>query len=170
MDIKVFTVAELDALSREARCSNRRRQHQNIHKDYSEPCQRFFNAIEPDSYLRPHRHGSSQGPETMVAIRGFMTLVVFDEEGKIRAAHTFGAGRHVEERGIPVGVETPPGRWHTVVSLEPSSILLEIKAGPFDPDEPKVMAPWAPEEGSPEAANYLAQLRADLSTKVTHSV
>jgi hypothetical protein len=42
-----------------------------------------------------------------------------------------------------------------VVALEPGCVLLEVKAGPFDPNQPKDLAPWAPEEGSEAAADYL---------------
>jgi cupin fold WbuC family metalloprotein len=162
MGIKVFGLADLDELSEEAAHSPRRRQHRNIHADYSERCQRLFNAIEPGSYLRPHRHGPGQGPETMIAVRGLMRLVVFDEDGEIAEAQMFGAGRHVGHQHVSIGVETPPGLWHTVVSMEPGSILLEIKAGPFDPSAPKFPAPWAPDEGSHEAGEYLKALVAAL--------
>jgi hypothetical protein len=32
---------------------------------------------------------------------------------------------------------------------------LEVKAGPFDPSQPKDLAPWAPEEGTNPAKDYL---------------
>jgi cupin fold WbuC family metalloprotein len=162
MAIKVFGLADLDKLSEEAAHSPRQRQHRNIHADYAEPCQRLFNAIEPGSYLRPHRHPAGQGPETMIAVRGLMQLVVFDNDGEIAETQMFGAGRHIGYQYVSIGVETPPGLWHTVVSMEPGSILLEIKAGPFDPSAPKVFAPWAPEEGCPGAAEYLKALVAAL--------
>ena len=63
-----------------------------------------------------------------------------------------------------VGVEVPVACWHTVVALEPGSILLEIKAGPFDPAVPKEMAPWAPDEGSTYACSYLEKLRAQAES------
>ena len=43
-------------------------------------------------------------------------------------------------------------------SLEPGCVLLEVKAGPFDPNQPKDLAPWAPVEGSVAAADYLNRL------------
>jgi len=42
-------------------------------------------------------------------------------------------------------------------------VLLEVKAGPFDPNQPKDLAPWAPEEGSDAAANYLNRLLERIS-------
>ena len=72
MTAKVFSKAYLDDLILQARASPRRRPHSDIHADFSETCQRTFNALEPDSYLRPHQHASEQGAETMIAIRGVM--------------------------------------------------------------------------------------------------
>lgn len=158
MSIKVFSTELLDDLVLQAITSPRRRQHRNIHSDYADPCQRFFNAIEPDSYLRPHRHGPAQGVETMIAVRGVMALVVFDEEGKIKHIQRFGAGPQAANPNVATGTEIPPGYWHTVVSLESGSVLLEVKAGPFDPSAPKFPAPWSPEEGTPEANVYLDEL------------
>lgn len=158
MTIKVFSATYLDDLVLQAVGAPRRRQHRNIHADYADPCQRVFNAIEPDSYLRPHRHGPAQGAETMIAVRGLLALVVFDDVGNIEQVQRFGAGPHVSNPDVAYGTETPPGRWHTVVSLESGSVLLEIKAGPFDPSAPKFPAPWAPEEGTPESIAYLREL------------
>jgi hypothetical protein len=39
------------------------------------------------------------------------------------------------------------------------SILLELKAGPFNPNAAKEPAPWAPEEGTSDGRDYLQRLR-----------
>lgn len=160
--MKVFSADFLSELTAQAQCSPRKRQHRNVHESYADPCQRLFNAIEPDSYLRPHQHSLTQGPETMIAIRGLMALVVFDSGGQILQVQRFGAGGSIADPEISAGTESPPGIWHSVVSLEPGSILLEIKAGPFDPNAPRCPAPWAPEEGLEQAKAYLANLRAAI--------
>jgi len=162
MCIRVFSTKYLDDIVDQAAVSPRRRQHRNIHTDYADPCQRLFNAIEPDSYLRPHRHGTAQGAETMIAVRGLMALIVFGDGGGIDEIHRFGAGYYVQENRLPVGVEIPPACWHTVLALAPGSVLLEMKAGPFNPDASKFHAPWAPEEGGEAGRHYLSELREKL--------
>ena len=163
MSVRVFSGDLIGSLINEAKANPRRRKHKNLHVDYQEACQRFFNAIEPSSYLRPHCHGPLQGVETLIAIKGLLALIVFGGEGEVQAVHLFGAGSHVDELGVAVGVEVQPGQWHTVISLESGSILLEMKGGPFDPAAPKYFAPWAPEEMTQEGEIYLQALKMHIS-------
>jgi cupin fold WbuC family metalloprotein len=166
MTLKVFSAAYLDDLVVQAAGAPRRRQHRNVHTDYFDPCQRLFNAIEPESYIQPHRHGAAQGAEMMVAVRGLMVLIIFDEDGNIEKVQRFGAGSHTANSNVAIGAEIPPGKWHTVVSLETGSVLLEVKAGPFDPNAAKSRAPWAPIEGSPRSVRYLESIRQAVLTPV----
>lgn len=116
----------------------------------------MVNALEPNSYIPPHRHFSVPKNELMVALRGKMALVMFDESGLVTEVLKLGCDLVGSESAA--GVELAPETWHTVVALEPSCILLEIKAGPFDPTQPKDIASWAPEEGAPQARTYLQKL------------
>lgn len=154
--MKIFSGVDLAQLTQQARSAPRRRQHCNIHQHYDEHCQRLFNAIEPDSYIRPHRHAQVPREELLMAVRGLMALLTFDEQGGIDSVIHFGSELHGSN--MAVGVEVPPGTWHTVLALKPGAILLEVKAGPFDLQQPKDFAPWAPEESSPQADQYLAHL------------
>lgn len=136
------------------------RQHLNIHQEYEDPCQRFFNAIEKDCYIRPHRHSLDPKAEDLIAIKGMFALISFGEFGKIERVVKFGTEKFVDEaEAIAIGVELSAGTWHTVLALTDEAILLELKAGPFDPGAAKEPAPWAPEEGSAEAVAYLRRLQ-----------
>ena len=163
MAFKIFSGDFLDELVGLARISPRRRQHRNLHADYQDPCQRLFNAIEPDSYIPPHRHLADPRDELLVAVRGLMALVTFDDQGAVTTVQHFGTEKHGEK--LAVGAEVASGTWHTVLALAPGCVLLEAKAGPFNPAQPKGLAPWAPPEGSEEAAVYLHQLRQLVSSK-----
>jgi hypothetical protein len=68
----------------------------------------------------------------------------------------FGTERHGDE--MAVGAEVPSITWHTVIALEPGCVLLEVKAGPFDPNQPKDLAPWAPAENSAAARDYFDRI------------
>jgi cupin fold WbuC family metalloprotein len=154
--MKVFDSAFFQKLNDDARKNPRGRQHRNIHNSYAEPAQRLFNAIEPLSYIRPHRHASDPREELLVAIRGKMVLLVFDDHGHITRSVLLGA----ESSGpaFHAAVEVSSADWHTVIALTSGSVLLEVKAGPFDPERPKDYAPWAPAESSTEASQYLNTL------------
>ncbi len=156
MSMRIFSADYLDFLSAQAKCNPRKRQHDNIHQSYQEASQRLFNAIEPTSYIRPHRHSVDPRSELLIAVRGLLALVTFDEDGNVIGSLRFGSKNHYDN--LAVGAEVPANTWHTVIALKPGCILLEVKAGPFDPSKPKELAPWAPEEGSDSAQAYLNRL------------
>jgi cupin fold WbuC family metalloprotein len=91
-------------------------------------------------------------------LRGLLGLVLFDDEGGVAKSVKVGAG------GAAIGVDIPHGAWHTAVALEPDTVFLEAKAGPYLPFTEAERAPWAPAENSPEAAPYLAILRAMIQS------
>jgi cupin fold WbuC family metalloprotein len=153
--MKIFDALYLDGLSGQAKVNPRLRQHRNVHQSYQEASQRLFNAVEPGSYIRPHRHASDPREELLIAVRGVMAMVTFDDQGKVINVLRFGTERHGD--AMAVGAEVSSDTWHTVIALEPGCVLLEVKAGPFDPNQPKDLAPWAPEEDSVEAQDYFDQ-------------
>jgi cupin fold WbuC family metalloprotein len=91
MDIKFFPSEFLDILTQDAWRSNRQRQHKNLHQHYNDPCQRLFNAIGVTSYIRPHRHSIDPKEECLIAVRGHMALLVFDDVGHVEQVVRFGA-------------------------------------------------------------------------------
>ncbi len=150
--MKILNSELLNGLSSQASESRRLRQHLNLHSSYEEPSQRLLNAMEPASYIRPHRHLRDPKPENFVGLRGRMALLIFDDAGRVEQIVPFGPGEDA------LGIDLPPGVWHTVLSLEAGSVLFETKPGPFLPIFKKDVAPWAPEEGSDAAKPYLEDL------------
>lgn len=145
--------ALLDAVTEEARASPRLRRNRNFHSSDDHPGHRLLNAIEPGSYVAPHRHLDPLKDETMVVLRGCLGLVIFADGGQVSASHRLGPG---QPSGL--GVDIPHGTWHSVVALQPGTVFLEAKAGPYRPLTAEERAPWAPQEGSPEARDYEALL------------
>jgi cupin fold WbuC family metalloprotein len=155
--MKIFDAEYLVDLIKQAEISTRKRQHRNIHLSYEDSCQRLFNAIEPESYIQPHRHTATAKDELLIAVRGLMACITFDDQGVISSVQYFGSELYGEN--VCAGVEVGPNTWHTVVALVRGAVLLEVKAGPFDPAHPKEYAYWAPNEGAAGADSYFAQLR-----------
>jgi len=154
--ITLIDNALLDDVCAEAAASPRRRKNRNFHATDDHPAHRLLNAMQPDSYIPPHRHLDSNKDETFVVLRGALGVVIFDDAGEVVRTEKVGAG------GTAIGVDILHGIWHTAVALEPDTVFLEAKAGPYVPFAAAEKAPWAPAENTPGAAPYLATLRARL--------
>ena len=87
--------ALLDSVSLEAGRNPRQRKNRNFHADDTAPAHRLLNAIEPGSYLMPHRHLDANKDETMIVLRGRMGVIFFDDlEENIAAARSIGWTAH----------------------------------------------------------------------------
>lgn len=139
-------------LSEQARSNQRLRKNYNLHASLDDPCQRLLNAMEPNSYIRPHRHLKYPKPEGFIALWGKLAFLSFDDQGKVEDIIIFGP------KESAFGVDLPAGVWHTVISLESGSVFYETKPGPYIPTAEDDLAPWAPEEGSDMAEQYLESL------------
>jgi cupin fold WbuC family metalloprotein len=157
--MKVFSSQYFKNLVNAASQSHRLRAHVNVHGSCTDQCQKLFNAIHVDSYIRPHRHSFDPKDECLVAIKGLFGFVMFTEQGLIESVILFGGEKYSEKLSIPSGLELPSDVWHTVVSLLDNSILFEVKKGPFEPTLAKEFAPWAPREGDNNVTSYLEELK-----------
>ena len=151
----------IDAVSAQAAASPRRRKNFNFHAQESAPANRLLNAIEPDSYVQPHRHLDPTKDETLVVLRGAVGLVVFDEKGQVLQHSALRAGTG------SIGVDIPHAVWHTFVGLEPGLVIFEAKAGPYLPLARDEKASWAPGEGDPGAPAYLDKLTGLFRTELS---
>jgi cupin fold WbuC family metalloprotein len=142
----------LDLATRAARQSTRLRRNHNFHAADDDTSHRLINAMEPGSYVVPHRHLHPDKDETFVVLRGAFGLLLFDDAGAVTEARLLRAGGEV------LGANVPHGTWHSLVSFEPGSVFLEAKGGPYAPLTPEERAPWAPPEGDPAVAAYLASM------------
>jgi len=155
--MRIIDQALLDRLSAEAREIPRLRKNFNLHPSDDFCCHRLLNAMEPGSYIRPHRHLDPLKDESIVMVRGRMGLISFDEKGEVIGSYILTAG------GGNVAVDVPHGQFHTIISLENGSVFFESKAGPYLPLSEEEKARWSPAEGSPETASYLERLEKQLT-------
>lgn len=151
-NIKIVDEFLLDKLSEEAKNSPRWRKNYNFHECAEDPIQRLLNAIEPDTYIRPHKHESPDKREVFVLLKGKMALLIFDENGEITEVITF------DSKNILL-VEIPPATWHSLISLQENTVYFEIKDGPYNAENDKNFALWSPDENTPEAVIYLDKLK-----------
>lgn len=158
--LRPISLAEMESALALSRVSPRGRAIVRYH-EHAEAVQRMLNAIEPESYVRPHRHIEPDKVEVFVVLAGRALVLQFDDAGKVTDYAVIAA------EGPQRGVEIPARTWHSLVALESGTVLYEIIEGAFTPSTHKTYAPWAPSEGSPEAAAFhdalTARLRAALA-------
>lgn len=155
--VQLLTPSLFVNLVEQAGRSSRRRLNFNFHTGPDDNPHRFLNVFLEGSYVRPHRHKSPPKTEAFLMLEGRMAVFLFDDQGTVERSIVIGSGSEMTR-----GVDLPPGLWHTVAALTQHAICYEVKPGPWNPGTDKEFAAWAPEEGSPEAADYLSRLVAPL--------
>jgi len=145
-----LTEADLAAGFTASRESPRRRIILPLHRDHSARVQRMLNFFQPGTYVRPHVHPAAGQMELVQVLRGRLGFLHFTEGGAIAGTEDLRAGG----AGL---LDFEPGLWHGMVCLEPDTVIVEVKQGPYDAGTDKLFAPWAPEEGQPEAAVWVEQ-------------
>jgi len=140
----------LDSLTAQAKASPRQRAHYNLHPELNDRVQRLCIAMEPGTYVRPHRHSDPETWEILMILRGSLALIIFDDSGMVIERTVLKAG------GPVLVVEFSQNTWHAPASLETGTVVFEIKQGPYRPIAEKNLANWAPAEDMPAAANFLA--------------
>ncbi|MBU1248652.1 MAG: WbuC family cupin fold metalloprotein [Proteobacteria bacterium] len=153
-----LTSAMLDHAVEMSRNSPRGRIIQRLHTSDDDSFHRMFNAMQPGTYFRPHRHFDPPKAELFLVLRGALRVIIFHDDGTIEQIIECQAGGEI------IGVDMEPGVYHTSIVLEPDTIMLECKTGPYAQTTDKDFASWAPVEGTLEAVDYLKLLREKTNT------
>lgn len=151
LPIKRLTQELMEAIAQQARTSPRLRQNYNFH-ELPERVQRFLNVLQPGTYVRPHRHvrmPGIHGFEFFLVIQGALGLILLDENGQM--LHT----ERISAAGNTRAIELAEGTYHTLVALEPDTIMLELKEGPYDRPTDKEFLGMFPHEGTGEARQWV---------------
>ncbi|WP_157669589.1 WbuC family cupin fold metalloprotein [Chitinibacter sp. GC72] len=142
----------LNDLLLEAANNPRLRKNRNFHANDQSACHRLANALQPGTYVQPHRHLDDQKAESMVMLSGELGVLLFDDMGQVVATHRLQVGGEV------IGINIEARTYHAVVALSPC-VFFESKAGPYIPVAPEEWASWAPAAGDAKAVDYLAWMR-----------
>lgn len=139
--MKKITPAMLESLGQQAQASPRRRANLNLHGQLDDPIQRLAIAMEPETYVRPHRHPHTW--ELLYPLAGRFVVLHFDEAGTVTARTVLGENAAL--------VETPAGCWHAVLSLDGAGVIFEVKHGPYQAIAEADYAPWSPPADAADA-------------------
>ncbi len=151
-EVQLIDRTLLDEVSRLARESPRHRRNWNFHASDDAASHRLLNAMEPDSYIPPHRHDDAAKDETIIALRGRFGVIFFDPAGGITSTLVLDPAAGIS------GLTIPHGTFHALVSLAAGGVFFESKAGPYRPLTAAERASWAPAEQDPAAHAYLDRL------------
>jgi len=135
-----------------SRNSPRKRITLPLHKSHSDNLHRMLNALQPGSYIQPHRHLYPPKAESIIVIRGAIICVEFSDSGEIM--HRY----RLSSESPHIGIDIEPGIYHTFFAIEEDTVIFEVKPGPYEQSSDKDFAFWAPAEGSQGAADYLRNL------------
>ena len=157
-DVCVIDQALISQKAADADKNPRKREIHAFHENDGESLQRMLNAVQPGTYIRPHRHATKV--ENLLLIQGVLGFITFEDDGNIADSRLV----LLSHENGNIGIDCRAGFWHTFVALAPDTVVLEIKAGPFDAATDKEVAPWAPAETSAEGAPFLAELEQRFKT------
>lgn len=126
MKLQIIDQVLLDKVIDEAQVSPRLRMNYNFHADLSDKCQRLLNALEPGTVMPIHRH---KVDEMQILLQGSMKVMVYDDEGTSIEEHK------LNPKEGQYGVQIPANTWHSLECLESGTVILEVKEGPYIPNE-----------------------------------
>ena len=151
----------LDEMVVKSRAAKRGRTHYTFHKFDNDTLQRMLNAMQPGTYLQPHKHENPDKQEVFLVLTGKFLVVEFDDNGEISDHMILDIKSHQHAAEIAERV------YHTVICLVPDSIAYELKDGPYNPIDDKNFASWAPKEGEEGCAAYINNILKELNIQIS---
>lgn len=114
------------------------------HRNTEDLLHEMFIVHARDTYIRPHKHLGK--PESFHVIEGTVDVIVFEEDGSVRAVIKM--GEYLSGRPFYYRISDP--LYHTLIIRSDVLVFHETTSGPFNRAD-TIFAPWAPEENNPAA-------------------
>ena len=124
--IELITQLLIDDVVKKAKVSPRLRMNYNLHSDLSDKCQRFINAMEPDTIIPIHHHHVA---EVYILLQGRLKVIIYDDTAMEVQTYI------LDRKDGNYGIQIPLNTWHSVEVLEEGTVIMEVKEGPYVPHE-----------------------------------
>ncbi len=134
-DVVVVDDALIDRVVSAALEEPLRRARLCLHSSSQDPVHEMMIALCCDTEIAPHRHMTKS--ESFHVIRGLLTVVLYDDEGRVVERIALG----VPGGDRPFAYRLGRGRWHTVVVESDVAVIHEVISGPFVEGDAET-APW----------------------------
>lgn len=123
----IISKSIIKELNEQAKKSLRLRMNYNIHESLDEDVHKLLNSLQPGTVMPIHRHLHPAKKETFVLLQGALEVCKYNDDKTI-------AEKYVMSRGSGNLIcEIMPEEWHSFEVLEPNTLILEIKKGPYIP-------------------------------------
>lgn len=125
--MKFITNLEIQKLHSDAKKNSRLRMNYNIHESLDEDIHKLLNSLQPGTKMPIHRHLHPPKKETFVLLQGSLEILKYSDDQTIVERYIMS-----RENGN-ILCEIMPDEWHSFTVLEPNTLVLEIKKGPYLP-------------------------------------
>lgn len=114
-----------DELQKQAMVSPRLRTAYDLRTTPDDQSQRMLNAMEPGTVIPVHRHQNTS--EVVVVLRGKVKWLTYADNGAVIEEVLLDANGKIRALNVSKGL------WHSVISLESGTVILEAKDGVWQP-------------------------------------
>lgn len=136
--MKLIEAQIVEQLKIEAEASPRLRAHYLLHSGHHEKVQRLLIGLVKDSLVEPHYHELPNQWEMFAVLQGTLKVKIYNSKGVV--VNQFHVGSNTF---LPQLIEFAPNEIHSVECVSDFALLLEIKEGPFDPNNAKSFPLWS---------------------------
>ena len=125
--MKIINKEMVVKLHSQSRNSSRLRMNYNIHESLEEDVHKLLNSLQPGTIMPIHRHLHPTKKETFVLLQGALEVCKYGDDKTVIEKIVMN-----HENGNII-CEIMPEEWHSFEVLEPNTLILEIKRGPYIP-------------------------------------
>ncbi len=143
-DVTTVGPVEIDRVKRMALASPIGRARICAHRSVDDLLHEMLIVLVSGRYVRPHAHRGKS--ESFHMIEGAITIVLFDDDGKISRLVDLSA-----EPGNTFYYRLATPLFHSVIAHGKLAVFHETTNGPFNPED-TLFPSWAPDESNPIAA------------------